>query len=50
LLDCEDLVEAMPNAIGSQKGIFYKETDLSGGVEGIDYVIRYGAEPDEESD
>jgi hypothetical protein len=50
LLDCEELVEATLNAIGSQKDIFYKETDLSRGVEGVDYVIHYGATPDEESD
>jgi hypothetical protein len=50
LLDCEDLVEATPNAIGSQKDIFCKETYLSRGVEGVDYVIRYGAAPDEDSD
>jgi hypothetical protein len=50
LLDCEDLIESTPNAIRSQKDIFYKETDLSRGVEGVDYVIRYGAAPDEESD
>jgi hypothetical protein len=49
LLDCEDLDEATLNAIGSQKDIFYEEPDLSRGVEGIDYVIRYRAALDEES-
>jgi hypothetical protein len=50
LLDCEDLDEATLNAIRSQKDIFYEEPDLSRGVEGIDYVICYGAASDEESD
>jgi hypothetical protein len=50
LLDYEDLDEATLNAIGSQKDIFYEETDLSREVEGVDYVIRYGATSDEESD
>jgi hypothetical protein len=50
LLDCEDLDEATLNAIGGQKDIFYEEPDLSRGVEGIDYVIHYGATSDEESD
>jgi hypothetical protein len=50
LLDCEDLDEATLNAIGSQKDIFYEEPDFSHGVEGVDYVIRYGATSDEESD
>jgi hypothetical protein len=49
LLDCEDLDEATLNAIGSQKDIFYEEPDLSRGVEGVDYVIRYEAASDEES-
>jgi hypothetical protein len=50
LLDCEDLDEATLNAIGSRKDIFYEEPDLSRGVEGVDYVIRYGDASDEESD
>jgi hypothetical protein len=50
LIDCEDLDEATLNAIGSQKDIFYEEPDLSHGVEGVDYVIRYGAASDDESD
>jgi hypothetical protein len=50
LRDCEDLDEATLNAIGSQKDIFYEEPDLSRGVEGVDYVIHYGATSDEESD
>jgi hypothetical protein len=50
LLDCEDLDEATLNTIGSQKYIFYQEPNLSHGVEGVDYVIRYGAASDEESE
>jgi hypothetical protein len=50
LLDCEDLDEATLNAIGSQKDIFYEEPDLCRGVEGVDYVIHYGAASDDESD
>jgi hypothetical protein len=50
LLDYEDLDEATLNAIGSQKDIFYEEPDLSRGVEGVDYVIRYRVASDEELD
>jgi hypothetical protein len=50
LLDCDDLDDASLNAIGSQEDIFYEEPDLSHGVEGVDYVIRYGAALDEESE
>jgi hypothetical protein len=38
------------NAIGSQKDIFCEEHDLSRRFEGMDYVIRYGAASDEESE
>jgi hypothetical protein len=50
LLDCDDLDDASLNAIGSQEDIFYEEPDLSHGVEGVDYIIRYGAPSDEESE
>jgi hypothetical protein len=50
LLDFEDLDDAALNAIRSQEDIFYEEPDLSRGVEGVDYVIRYGAASDEESE
>jgi hypothetical protein len=50
LLDCEDLVEATLNAIGSQKDIFYEEPNLSQGVEGVECVIHHGATSDKESD
>jgi hypothetical protein len=49
-LDCEDLDEATLNAIGGQEDIFYEEPDLSRGVEGVDYIIRYGFASDEESE
>ena len=34
--------------MGGQEDVFYEEPDLSGGVEGVDYVIRYGAGNEEE--
>ena len=30
-----------------QEDVFYEETDLSGGVEGVDYEIRYGVDDNE---
>ena len=36
--------------MGEQDGFFYEEPDLSGGVEGVDYLIRYGAEEEEEEE
>jgi hypothetical protein len=50
LLDCEELDEATLNAIEGQQDIFYEELDLSQGVEGMDYIIRYGASSGEESE
>jgi hypothetical protein len=50
LLDCEELDEAALNAIGGQHDIFYEEPDLSHGVKGVDYFIRYGASSDEDSE
>jgi hypothetical protein len=50
LLDCEELDEATLNAIEVQQDIFYEELDLSRGVEGVDYFIRYGASSGEESE
>jgi hypothetical protein len=50
LLDSEELDEATLNAIEGQQDIFYEEPDLSRGVEGMDYFIRYGASSDEGSD
>jgi hypothetical protein len=49
LLDCEELDEAIFNAIEGQENIFYEEPDLSRGIEGVDYFIRYGASSGEES-
>jgi hypothetical protein len=50
LLDYEELDEAVLNAIEGQQEIFYEEPDLSRGVEGVDYFIRYGASSGEESE
>jgi hypothetical protein len=50
LLDCEELDDAALNAIGSQEDIFYEEPNLSCGIEGVDYVIRYVVALDEESE
>jgi hypothetical protein len=50
LLDCEDIDEVRLDAIGGQEDIFYEEPDLSRGVEGVDYIIRYGVTSDEESE
>jgi hypothetical protein len=50
LLDCEELDEAALNAIRGQEEIFYEEPDHSCGVEGMDYIIRYGASSDEDSE
>jgi hypothetical protein len=50
LLDYEELDEASLNAIEGQRDIFYEEPDLSRGVEGVDYFIRYGASSGEESE
>jgi hypothetical protein len=44
------LDEATLNAIGGQEDIFYEEQDLSRGVEGVDYFIRYGGVSDDESE
>jgi hypothetical protein len=44
------MVDAMLNAIEGQDDIYYEEPNLSGGVEGVDYIIRYGAAEDEESE
>jgi hypothetical protein len=49
LLDYEELDEATLNAIEGQQDIFYEEPDLSRGVEGVDFFIRYGASSGEES-
>jgi hypothetical protein len=50
LLDCEDLDEATQNAIRGQEDSFYEELDLLHGVEGVDYIIRYGVAFNEESE
>jgi hypothetical protein len=50
LLDCEELDEATLNTIEGQQDIFYEEPDLSRGIKGVDYIIRYGASFGEESE
>jgi hypothetical protein len=50
LLDCEELDDAALNAIRGLEDIFYEEPDLLHGVEGVDYIIRYGVAFDEESE
>ena len=47
-LDYEYPGTASLHAMGGQEDVYYEEPDLSGGVEGVDYVIRYGAENKEE--
>ena len=47
-LDYEDLEGASLNTSGGQEDIYYMEPDLSGGVEGVDYIIQYGASNEEE--
>ena len=36
------------HAMGDQEDVYYEEPDLSGGVEGVDYVIKYGADNEDE--
>jgi hypothetical protein len=50
LLDYEDLDDETLNAIRGQEDIFYEEPDLSRGVEGVDYIIRYVVTSDKESE
>ena len=48
LLDCDTEVEAIND--GAPEGdyeLVYEEPDLSGGVEGVDYGIVYGADNNE---
>ena len=50
-LGYEDLGSASLHAMGGQEDVYYEEPDLLGGVEGVDYVIRYGTDnEDGESD
>jgi hypothetical protein len=46
-LDSEDQEEALYANV-NQEDIYYEEPDLSGGVEGKDYKIVYGAEEEDE--
>jgi hypothetical protein len=42
-LDFEDQEEGALYATEDQDDVFYEEPDLSGGVEGVDYGLVYGA-------
>ena len=48
----QGIAAALPCPTGSSApdedtGVYYEAPDLSGGVEGVDYVIAYGAAPEE---
>ena len=47
LLDCDHEEEANTGAPEGDYEVFYEEPDLSGGVEGVDYGIVYGADDTE---
>jgi hypothetical protein len=47
-LHSEDQEEEALYANVNQEDIYYEEPDLSGGVEGEDYKIVYGAEEEDE--
>ena len=46
-LDSEDSEDVPMYAAECQEDVFYEEPDLSGGVEGVDYKIRYGVDDNE---
>ena len=46
-LDSEDFEDVPIYAAECQEDVFYEEPDLSGGVEGVDYEIRYGVDENE---
>ena len=45
--DFEDSEDMPMYAAECQEDMFYKEPDLSGGVKGVDYEIRYGVDENE---
>jgi hypothetical protein len=47
LLDCDIEVEANDGAPEGDYELVYEEPDLTGGVEGVDYRIVYGADNNE---
>ena len=47
LLDCDHEEEACAGAPEGDYELVYEEPDLSGGVEGVDYGIVYGADNNE---
>ena len=46
-LDSEDSEDVPMYAAECQEDVFYEEPDLSRGVEGVDYEIRYGVDENE---
>ena len=46
-LDSEDPGDTPMYAAEWQEDVFYEEPDLSGGIEGVDYEIRYGVDGNE---
>ncbi len=50
LLDCDNEVEATDGAPEGDYELVYEEPDLSGGVEGVDYGIVYGADNNNEAE
>ena len=48
-LDFEDLPEDH-NGIYQDDEVYYEEPDLSGAVEGVDYLIAYGADGEDEEE
>jgi hypothetical protein len=47
LLDCDTKEEACTGAPKGEYELVHEEPDLSGGVEGVDYGIFYGADDTE---
>ena len=49
LTPCLDFEEAIKESYGAyhEDEVYYEEPDLSGGVEGVDYLIAYGGDDEE---
>ena len=49
LTPCLDFEEAIKEGYGAyhEDEVYYDELDLSGGVEGVDYLIAYGGDDEE---
>ena len=46
-LDCEIMEAGEAGQVYDDSKVFYDAPDLSGGIEGIDYIITYGAEEED---